>query len=75
MKSSQWWFHLYGLCSESVSDGEDLSGLIESLQQLMESSSVGEYAIKLNLLKTFSAHYIRGIPVVFVLTDGTFIIV
>lgn len=62
-KSSHWWFHLYGLCSESMStiDEDGLSSLIESLQQLMESSSVGEYTIKLSLLKTFSAHYTKGI--------------
>lgn len=56
MKASQWWFYLYGLCSEGVAEG-GVSVLIEALQQLMETSTVGEYPVRLSLLKAFSFHY------------------
>ena len=62
VKASQWWFYLYGLCSEGMANEEGgVTSLVGALQQLMETSTVGEYSVRLNLLKAYSIHYRKGI--------------
>ena len=58
-KACQWWFHLYGLYKEGVAVG-GANVLLEGLQQLMETSTVGEYTIRLSLLQSFSIHCYKG---------------
>lgn len=54
---SKWWFHLYTLILESSdNNSEDLSTVLE---QFMESSSLGEYQARLNLLYVFHCHAVN----------------
>lgn len=54
--SSTWWFYLYGLYSESSLSGvtKTKEELVESLQLFMETSSLGEYRSRLDMIIAFS---------------------
>ena len=54
--SSTWWFYLYGLYSESSSScvTKTKEELVESLQLFMETSSLGEYRSRLDMIIAFS---------------------
>lgn len=54
--SSTWWFYLNGLYYESSSSGvtKRKEELVESLQMFMETSSLGEYRSRLDMIIAFS---------------------
>ncbi|XP_054265359.1 midasin-like isoform X1 [Macrosteles quadrilineatus] len=49
---TKWWFHLYSLVQES----DDAGQLAPVLEQFMETSCLGEYQTRLDLLFTFHFH-------------------
>lgn len=62
---SKWWFHLYSLVSESVEESRDPEQSADNqlsavLEQFMETSTLGEYQTKLDLLYTFHCHCVNS---------------
>ncbi|KAH9525003.1 AAA ATPase midasin [Bulinus truncatus] len=62
-KASHWWFHLYQLISSYLTNQQIEDGtlslkdnLVTSLKTFIESSTVGEYDLRLHLLLTFHCH-------------------
>ena len=61
--TSHWWFILYGLCSEQVKGGAEegsVKDFVESLQRLMETSCIGEFMIRLEMIMSFSKQFDKG---------------
>ncbi|XP_035825952.1 midasin isoform X2 [Aplysia californica] len=63
VKATQWWLHLYQLTSdhlagrltEPAADGQEDSSqdILTSLKKFMESSTLGEYTVRLGMLQAF----------------------
>ncbi|VVC30846.1 ATPase, dynein-related, AAA domain,von Willebrand factor, type A,AAA+ ATPase domain,P-loop [Cinara cedri] len=51
--SSKWWFHLYSIFQTYLHNQESFPQLVIAIQKFMESSSLGEYIARLELLYTF----------------------
>ncbi|XP_025407976.1 midasin-like [Sipha flava] len=51
--SSKWWFHLYSIFQDYLHKQETFQQLVTALQKFMESSSLGQYLARLELLYTF----------------------
>ncbi|XP_046422100.1 midasin [Neodiprion fabricii] len=65
MQASKWWFFIYALIEGYLTETQDATGdpeqvtkgkLIESLHLFMNTSTLGEYSSRLNLLFTFHCH-------------------
>nr|KAG5703289.1 hypothetical protein BaRGS_025531 [Batillaria attramentaria] len=62
-RASRWWFHLYNLTSSFLSEQEQETGeLLKSLKQFMESSSMGEFSARLNILLAFHCQLVNMEP-------------
>lgn len=63
--ASKWWFHLYCTITSYLSEVEAPdkvmtdTQLVSSLENFMESSSMGEFQARLDLLYTFHCHAIN----------------
>ncbi|KAK7603581.1 hypothetical protein V9T40_003580 [Parthenolecanium corni] len=60
-ETSKWWFHLYAVSTQYVNQDDEetfsFPDLVVVLQKFMETSFLGEYASKLDLLLVFHCHY------------------
>ncbi|CAG5129149.1 unnamed protein product, partial [Candidula unifasciata] len=71
-KASHWWFHLFQVTSAFVTAGPlpegkdtDKAAILDSLKQFMESSTMGEYSFRLQMLLAFHCQllYMDNSPV------------
>ncbi|XP_060859886.1 midasin [Metopolophium dirhodum] len=51
--SSKWWFHLYSIFQAYLHRQDSFQQLVTAVQKFMESSSLGQYLARLELLYTF----------------------
>ncbi len=63
--TSKWWFYLYSLCSQFVNETDEacnFTELVTALEKFLETTSLGEFSSKLDLLLIFHCHYINQLP-------------
>ncbi|KAE9533494.1 hypothetical protein AGLY_009132 [Aphis glycines] len=51
--SSKWWFHLYSIFQAYLQKQNSFQQLVTAIEKFMESSSLGQYLARLELLYTF----------------------
>ncbi|XP_065212438.1 midasin [Planococcus citri] len=59
-KTSKWWFHLYTVCCQYLENSDNQCSfevLVSAFQKFIETSALGEFDAKLNLLFVFHCHY------------------
>jgi midasin len=63
-EGSKWWFHIYSLCQESISGHHgNIKELLESVHEFVEVASLGEFTIRLKLLRSFATDmFLQGHP-------------
>jgi midasin (ATPase involved in ribosome maturation) len=63
-EGSKWWFHIYSLCQESTSNRQgNNKELLESVHEFVEVASLGEFTIRLKLLRAFATDmFLQGHP-------------
>ncbi|RWS13574.1 hypothetical protein B4U79_11757 [Dinothrombium tinctorium] len=58
----KWWFHFYiiitAILHDQNSEEDTFRNLLSSLEQFLENSKLGEFIVRLNLIKNFEQHII-----------------